>query len=142
MAEKGEISTRKAWTIVLLSLIDDIAILAVVIGIFWYFKVKLPLWAMIVIGLVLGGYIFFRTLAVLPSVRRKKISGSEGMIGMVGEVTESLKPSGIIRVSGERWQAESVEGHIDIGEEVEVLSICRLKLEVKRKNTQTIAETK
>jgi membrane-bound ClpP family serine protease len=133
MAEKGEISTRKAWTIVLLSLIDDIVILAVVIGILWYFKVQLPLWAMIAIGLALGSYIFFRTWAVLPSVRRRKITGSEGMIGTVGEVKESLKPTGVIRVAGENWQAESIEGHIEVGEEVEVLAIYRLKLEVKRK---------
>jgi membrane-bound ClpP family serine protease len=133
MAEKGEISTRKAWTIVLLSLIDDIVILAVVIGILWYFKVELPLWAMIAIGLALGSYIFFRAWAVLPSVRRRKITGSEGMIGTVGEVTESLKPTGVIRVAGESWQAESIEGQIEVGEEVEVLAIYRLKLEVKRK---------
>ena len=133
MVKKGEISTRKAWTIVLLSLIDDIVILAVVIGILWYFKIELPLWAMIAIGLALGSYIFFRTWAVLPSVRRRKITGSEGMIGMVGEVTEPLRPTGVIRVAGESWQAKSIEGHIDIGEEVEVLAIYRLKLEVKRK---------
>jgi len=133
MAEKGEISTRKAWTIVLLSLIDDIVILAVVIGILWYFKVELPLWAMIAIGLALGSYIFFRTWAVLPSVRRRKITGSEGMIGTVGEVTESLTPTGIIRVAGESWQAESIEGNIEMGEEVEILSMYRLKLKVKRK---------
>jgi membrane-bound ClpP family serine protease len=133
MAEKGEISTRKALTIVLLSLIDDIVILAVVIGILWYFKVELPLWAMIAIGLALGSYIFFRTWAVLPSLRRRKITGSEGMIGTVGEVTESLTPTGIIRVAGESWQAESIEGNIEMGEEVEILSMYRLKLKVKRK---------
>ena len=133
MAGQGEISSKKAWTIVVLSLIDDFVILAVVIGELWYFKVELPLWAIIAIGLVLGSYIFFRTWAVLPSVRRRKITGSEGMIGMVGEVTESLKPTGIIRVVGGSWQAKSTEGHIDIGEEVEVLAIYRLKLEVKRK---------
>jgi len=54
MAGKDEISTRKAWTIVLLSLIDDVVILAAVIGILWYFKVELPLWAMIFLGLALG----------------------------------------------------------------------------------------
>ena len=133
MAEKGEISKRKAWTIIMISLIDDIVIVAVVIGILWYFKVELPLWAMITVGLALGSYVFFRTWAVLPSVRRRKITGSEGMIGMVGEVTESLTPTGIIRVAGESWQAKSIEGYIDIGEEVEVLAIYRLKLEVKRK---------
>ena len=94
---------------------------------------SLLLWAMLAIGLALGSYIFFRTWAVLPSVRRRKITGSEGMIGTVGKVTESLKPTGVIRVAGESWQAESTEGYIEIGEEVEVLAIYRLKLEVKRK---------
>ena len=100
MADQGEISTKKAWTIILVSLIDDFVILAVVIGALWYFKVKLPLWAMIAIGLVLGSYIFIRTWTVLPSIRRRKITGAEGMIGTVGEVTESLTPAGIIRVGG------------------------------------------
>ncbi|MFC1909868.1 NfeD family protein [Chloroflexota bacterium] len=133
MAKKGEISTRKAWIIVLLSLIDDVVILAVVVGVLWYFKVKLPLWAMIVIGLMLGSYIFVRTWAVLPSIRRKQITGAEGMIGMMGEVTETLTPAGSIRVSGEIWQAQSIEGYIEIGEEVEITAMYRLKLEVKRK---------
>ena len=133
MSDQGQISTKKAWTIVLISLIDDFVILAVVIGALWYFKVKLPLWAMIAIALVLGSYVFVRTWFVLPSVRRRKITGAEGMIGMVGEVTESLTPTGIIRVTGESWQAESIEGNIEIGEEVEILAMYRLKLEVKRK---------
>ncbi|OGN94027.1 MAG: hypothetical protein A2Z75_03480 [Chloroflexi bacterium RBG_13_50_10] len=133
MAEQGEISTKKAWTIILVSLIDDFVILAAVIGVLWYFKVKLPLWAMIVIGLVLGSYIFVRTWVVLPSIRRRKMTGAEGMIGMIGEVTETLTPAGIIRVAGETWQAESSEGEIGIGEEVKILAIYRLKLEVKRK---------
>ena len=133
MAGQGEISSKKAWMIILVSLIDDFVILAVVIGALWYFKVKLPLWAMIAIGLVLGSYVFVRTWAVLPSVRRRKITGAEGMIGMVGEVTESLTPTGIIRVAGESWQAESIEGDIEIDEEVEILAMYRLKLEVKRK---------
>ena len=133
MAEQGEISTKKAWTIILVSLIDDFVILAAVIGVLWYFKVKLPLWAMIVIGLVLGSYIFVRTWVELPSIRRRKMTGAEGMIGMIGEVTETLTPAGIIRVAGETWQGESREGEIGIGEEVKILAIYRLKLEVKRK---------
>ena len=133
MTKKDEISKGKAWLIILVSLIDDIIILAVVFGALWYFKVKLPLWAMIAIGLVLGAFIFIRTWAVLPSLRRKKITGAEGMIGIVGEVVESLTPKGVIMVGGEYWQAKSLDGDIEIGEEVEIMEINRLKLEVKRK---------
>ncbi len=133
MAEQYEISNKKAWTITLVSLIDEFVILAVIIGVLWYFKVKLPLWAMIAIGLFLVSYIFVRIWVVLPSVRRRKITGAEGMIGMVGEVIESLTPSGIIRIDGEIWQAESIEEDIAIDEEVEILTIYRLKLKVKHK---------
>jgi membrane-bound serine protease (ClpP class) len=133
MTEKSEISTKKAWLIILVSLIDDIIILAVVIGVLWYFKVKLPIWAMIFIGLALGTFIFVRTWAVLPSLRRKKVTGAEGMIGLVGEVVESLKPGGVIKIGGEYWQATSLDGDIEAGEEVEVLRIERLNLRVKRR---------
>ena len=133
MTDKREISTKKAWLIVLVSLIDDIIILAVVILALWYFKVALPLWAMILIGLALGAFIFVRTWAVLPSLRRKKVTGAEGMIGLLGEVVESPTPGLVIRVSGEYWQAECRDGDIETGEEVEIVGIDRLKLEVKRK---------
>lgn len=120
--------------IILVSLIDDVIVLALVFGALWYFKVKISLWGMIVIGLVLGTYIFIRTWAVLPSIRRKKITGSEGMIGLMGEVVGSPKNGLIVRVSGEYWQAECLDGErIRTGEEVEIVGIERLKLEVRHK---------
>ena len=53
---------------------------------------------MIAIGLLVGAYIFVRTWAVLPSLRRKKVTGAEGMIGLTGEVVEPLNPVGIVRI--------------------------------------------
>ena len=135
MIKKGEMSSGRVWLLVMVSLIDDIIILAVVIGVLWYFKVELPLWAMILIGLALGAFIFVRTWLVLPSLRRKKITGAEGMIGLAGEVVESETPGLIIRVSGEYWQAECLDGDMEAGEEVEVVGINRLKLEVRRKTS-------
>ena len=133
MTKKEEITTKKAWVIVLVSLIDDIIILAVVILALWYFTVNLPVWAMILIGLALRAFIFVRTWAINPSLRRKKVTGAEGMIGLVGEVVESAAPGLVIRVSGEYWQAECLDGDMVAGEEVEIVGIHRLKLEVRRK---------
>jgi len=126
-------SARKAWLIILVSLVDDIIILAVLILALWYFKVELPVWAMVLIGLALGAFIFVRTWVVLPSLRRKKVTGAEGMIGMMGEVVESVTPGLVVRVSGEYWQAECPDGDVETGEEVEIVAINRLKLEVRRK---------
>ena len=133
MIKKGEMSRGRAWLIILVSLVDDIIILALVGLVLWYFKVELPLWAMILIGLALGTFIFVRTWVVLPSLRRKKVTGAEGMMGQEGEVVESLTPKGVVKVGGEYWQAECLDGDMETGEEVEVVGINRLKLEVKRK---------
>jgi membrane-bound ClpP family serine protease len=133
MTEKREISTRKAWLIILVSLIDDVVILVVIGLALWYFKVKLQLWAMVALGLALGALIFVRTWVVLPSLRRKKITGAEGMIGVVGEVVESLKPEGVIRIGSEYWRAKSLDEDVETGEEVEIVKVDRLKLEVKRR---------
>ena len=133
MAKKGESSNIRSWLIVLVALLDEVAVLAIVFVALWYFKVDIPIPAIIIIGLVLGTFAFITHRAIVPSLRRKKVTGAEGMIGMTGEVVSSLKPNGVIKVGGEYWQAKSVEGDIETGEDVETLRIDRLNLEVKRK---------
>jgi len=131
--ENSGISTKKALILILVSLIDDVIILVLLGLAVWYFKVSLPLWAWILIGLALGGFIFVRTWAVLPSFRRRKVTGSEGMMGLECETVERLAPIGMVRVEGEYWKAKSVDGDILIGETVEITGMTRLVLEVRRK---------
>jgi membrane-bound ClpP family serine protease len=133
MPKKGEISKLKAWLIVLAALLDDVAVLALIFVILWFFDVKLPLSAMIAIGLVFGTVVFIVHRAVVPSLRRKKITGAEGMLGLTGEVTQPLTPKGVVKIKGEYWNAESVEGEISVGEDVEVLGVKGLNLEFRRK---------
>ncbi|OGO21533.1 MAG: hypothetical protein A2144_11440 [Chloroflexi bacterium RBG_16_50_9] len=126
-------STIKDWLIILVALLDDVAVLALVFLVLWYFKVAIPLPVMLIIGVLLGTFIFVLHRAVLPSLRKKKVTGAEGMRGMVGEVVKPLKPEGVIRVGGEYWQAKSLDGDIDVGDGVEIQEIHRLKLWVRRK---------
>jgi len=133
MTKKGESSGMKTWVIVLVALLDDIAILALFFFILWAFDVDIPLYLLIIIGLVAGTIVFFLTRAIIPSLRRKKIAGKEGMIGLTGEVAQVLKPKGVIKVADEYWKAKSLNGDIDIGEEVEIIDIDGLMLEVKHK---------
>jgi membrane-bound ClpP family serine protease len=133
MAKKGESSNIKAWLIVLVALADDLAVLALVFLVLWFFKLAIPLWVIITIGLVLGTFTFLVHRAIVPSLRRKKVTGAEGMIGLGGEVVSSLTPKGVIWVGGEYWQAKSVDGDIETGGSVEIVGMDRLKLEVKRK---------
>jgi membrane-bound serine protease (ClpP class) len=123
----------KAWLIVLVALLDDIAVLALLFIILWAFHVDIPLYLLIIIGVLAGTFIFIVHRAIIPSLRRKKVAGREGMIGLTGEVVQTLNPRGVIRVKDEYWQAKSISGDVDVGEEVEVVSINGLRVEVKLK---------
>jgi membrane-bound ClpP family serine protease len=131
--KKSEQAAMKTWLIVLIVLLDDVAALALVFLVLWFFNVKITLVTMIVTILVAGSLILIVHRAVVPNLRRRTVTGSEGMIGMVGEVVESHASNLIIRVNGEYWQAECPDGDVATGEEVEVVGINRLKLEVKRR---------
>lgn len=133
MVGKGEMSRRKAWLLVLASLLDDAAVLALIVLGLWFFHVKITWVLVLIICLGMGGFVFLMHRAVIPSLRRKQSTGSEGMIGMAGTVTEELKPEGMVQVKGEYWRARSVEGNIGAGEEIEVVAIAGLRLEVRRK---------
>jgi membrane-bound serine protease (ClpP class) len=68
----------------------------------------------------------------LKAQRLKPFSGSESLIGVTGEATEILNPSGMILLHGELWQAESVSGEINPGEIIRVKSLQGLKLFVEK----------
>lgn len=128
-------SRRKAWLYVLVSLLDDAAVLALLVLGLWYFHVKITWVLVLIICLGMGGFIFIVHRAIVPGLLRKKSTGREGMIGVTGTITEPLKPEGTVRVKGEYWSARSVEGDIGVGEEIEVVSIEGLKLGVRRKKS-------
>jgi len=133
LSKKTESSGLKPWVIVLIALIDDVAALVLIFVILWALDVDIPVYLLVILGLMAGTLIFFIHRAIVPSLRRKKVSGKEGMIGLTGEVAQALTPQGVIKVGDEYWKAESVGGDIAVGEEVEVINIEGLKLEVERK---------
>ena len=133
MNKQGEISALKAWLIVLASLIDDAAVLVLIFLGLWHFHVKITWPLIVVIAVIMAAFVFIMHKAIVPSLRRRKVTGAEGMIGAVGKVTEPLKPTGTIKVKGEYWQAKSLDGDIEVGGTVEVTRIDGLHLEVRKK---------
>ena len=124
----------KSWLLVLVLLLDDAAALVLVLLVLRFLGIGLPLSLKIVIVLILGTLIFIIHKAVIPALRRRKIAGSEGMIGLGGEVIEPLTPVGVITVMGEYWKAKSVDEDIAAGEEVEILGVNGLTLAVRLKD--------
>ena len=137
MNDKDEGEHRKGiikdWFIVLVALLDDIAVLVLILLVFWFFKIEISLVAIIVMAVVLGTTVFIIHRAIIPSLHRRKTTGSEGMVGLLAEVVEPLMPTGVVRVTGEYWKAKSTGGDVAIGESVEIIGLNRLVLEVRRK---------
>jgi membrane-bound ClpP family serine protease len=133
MNKKGEISALKEWLMVLASLADDAVVLVLIFLGLWYFHVKITWPLILVIAVIMAAFVYIMHQAIVPSLRRRKVTGAEGMIGAVGKVTEPLKPVGTVMIKGEYWQAKSLEGDIELGSAVEVTKIDGLHLEVRKK---------
>ena len=131
--QKREKTTIKDWLIVLIALLDEVAVLVLIFVVLWLFGVKVPLWVIIAAVLLLAPLAFIIHKAIIPSLHKRKTTGSEGMMGLEGEVVEPLTPSGVVKVNGEYWKAKSVDEDIATGEKVEVTGLNRLTLEVRRK---------
>ena len=124
----------KDWLLVSFFLLDDIAVVVLVLlGLrFLGVDLSLPVW--VALAAVLGGFVFLAHKAIIPTFHLKTATGSERMVGMCGKVIEPLDPVGLIKIAGECWKARSVDERIDAGEHVEVMRVERLMLDVKRKD--------
>ncbi len=129
-------SNLKVWLMVAASLLDDAALLVLVFLGLWYFHVEITWVVILVVALAVVGFFLIMHKAVVPVFRRRKLTGSEGMLGTTGEVTRALAPSGTVKIGDEYWQARSDEGDIQKGETVEVAAIDGLTLTVRRKTNE------
>ncbi len=77
----------------------------------------------------------FFIFAVGMGIRAQKVkqsSGTEGMIGEIGESLTELNPVGLVRVHGETWQAECIDGNLGKGEKIKIIEVHNLKLKVSK----------
>jgi membrane-bound serine protease (ClpP class) len=90
-------------------------------------------WAVVITSVAFTTFFFVFLVGLgLKAQRKKPTTGSEGLIGEIGEALTPLNPEGTIRVDGEFWHAESTSGLISKGERVRVVEIHNLKLRVEQ----------
>lgn len=94
-------------------------------------KISWEIIALIVI-LTLLFFGFAITLGI-KAQRRKPTTGIQGLLKTTGVTLTELNPAGEVRIHGEIWKAESIEGIIQINSTIEVVEIQGLKLLVKKK---------
>jgi membrane-bound serine protease (ClpP class) len=92
-------------------------------------------WKVILLFVILT--VGFFTLAIglgIKAQRRKPTTGQEGLINEIGEAITDLNPDGSIKIHGEIWNAESIEGFVSKGSKIIVTGISNFKLLIKEKN--------
>ncbi len=77
-------------------------------------------------------FFFFVVGAGLKAQKRKIDTGEQGMVGQEGIAFTALTPSGQVRVHGELWSAESIDGNIPKGAKIIVTEIHGLQLKVQQ----------
>jgi membrane-bound serine protease (ClpP class) len=67
----------------------------------------------------------------LKAQRLKPVTGSNALIGMKGEALNLIDPAGMVKVNGEMWNAVSLSGKINEGDNIVVKEIKDLTLYVE-----------
>jgi len=86
----------------------------------------------ILIVILTAAFFLFAITFGIRAQRKKVATGQEGIVGERGIAISNLNPQGEVKVHGEIWIAESVEGDIKKGSNIMVTGIQNLKLKVKK----------
>ncbi|NJE04472.1 NfeD family protein [Thermococcus sp. MV11] len=110
----------------------------IIVGVFLFLVlpqagVEIPLWISAPLMVVLLVKDFLIAPYVLGGGLEKRPSaGPESLVGREAVVVEELKPEGIVKLDGELWRAECVNGKARTGEKVVVVEVRGTKVLVER----------
>jgi membrane-bound serine protease (ClpP class) len=89
-------------------------------------------WGVIIPAVVVTSLFFLFIIGLgLKAQKAKPITGTEGMIGEIGEAISELNPFGRVSVHGETWNAKTLSGIIQAGEKIKVTAVQNLTLQVE-----------
>jgi len=81
---------------------------------------------------VIGVFFLMVMSAILRMRRMPATTGAQALIGRVAVARSPLEPSGQVFLQGERWQATSEDGPVQVGERVIVTGVRGLRLTVRK----------
>ncbi len=93
-------------------------------------RVSVPL--VVALAVMMGGLFLFIVIKALQVIRRKPVTGAEGLIGATGVVKLPLNPQGKVLVKGELWDAVAVDPPLERDTPIEVVGMEGFRLTVKR----------
>ena len=123
------------------TLLEEAALVVIVLVGLPQLGIRIPLAGLIAVMVAWGSFSIF-TYRMGSRALRRKPEIVLPLIGSKGKVVSPLAPDGFIRIKGELWQATSVGGNIDNGEEVTVVGQDGLKLMVDKGKIDDLKATK
>ena len=127
-----KMTTARLILAIVSTALEEVAIYVIWRWLLPEFDIELPL--AVLITVMVAWALFAAALFVFTTrtLKRQAVVGLPTMIGSKGKVASSIAPSGFVRIRGELWEATSIEGNLDKGDEVEVVGEDGLKLVVRK----------
>ena len=94
-------------------------------------EMRVKLWTALSISVPLGAITVFLMSIALRARRNKIVTGTQGMVGSIGEARSDIDPEGKVFVQGELWNAHA-PSRVQMGEQVVVRKVEGLELEVEK----------
>lgn len=113
---------------IITTLLEEIALAAIVLWLLPVFGIVIPLWALALMMIAWGTYSYISYRLCKKALDKKVTSPGEAMIGCQGQAKTCLDPNGIVQVQGELWRATTADSMIQSGEDVVVQGISGLTL--------------
>lgn len=114
-------------------LIEEAILVAVVLWLLPIFNINIPLGGLVILMAALAVYSYIMYRVGRPMFLIKPKVAAENIIGDEGTVTKRLAPQGYVKVKGVLWKAMCEEAELEVGDEIVVVGIERLKLIVSPK---------
>jgi membrane-bound serine protease (ClpP class) len=93
-------------------------------------ELRVHLWASLAISIPLGLITIFLMTIAIRARRNKVVTGTQGLLGAIGEARTEIDPEGKVFVMGELWNAHAPT-RVHMGDHVVVRKVDGLELEVE-----------
>jgi membrane-bound serine protease (ClpP class) len=97
---------------------------------------RVSITAVVSVAIATGLFFAFALAKVVQAQRKQVVTGREGLVGQRAQVRYRLDPEGTVLVRGELWDAIAEDGPIDEGDWVQIVTVERFRLHVKRAKAQ------
>lgn len=122
------------WYTVVITILKEAALIVIVLWGLPQLGINVPLWGLIVLAIALATYSYISYRLCKPTIVRKPTVAPETIIGSEGTVVTPLAPEGYVKIRGELWKALSTESKLEVGSEIVVVGVDRLRLLVTPKS--------